>query len=399
MKIVVQKFGGTSLSTKERRKLVINKIIECKKSGNLPVVVVSAMGRKGDPYATDTLLSLINKDFQHNNKRATDLLISCGEIISSVVLASELSGVGYEACPMTGGQAGIITNTDFSQAEVIKVNTNRILEVLNSSAIPIITGFQGLSEEGDITTLGRGGSDVSAVIIGGYLAAEEVEIYTDVNGIMTADPKIVNNASLISEISYSEVFQLADQGAKVIHPKAIEAAMKYNVKLSIKNTLNNCEGTSITNNAQCKSSSKIITGITYMNDRVQLKIPYEINAENPEYDNILDILGQNNISIDLINVFPNEKIFTIDDQDKYLVYDLLNNINIKYNKVEKCSKIAVVGSGMKGVPGVMARILSTLRREKIQVLQTADSHMTIWCLVNSCNTEKAIIALHNEFHL
>ena len=136
-----------------------------------------------------------------------------------------------------------------------------------------------------------------------------------------------------------------------------------------------------------------------MNDRVQLKIPYEINAENPEYDNILDILGQNNISIDLINVFPNEKIFTIDDQDKYLVYDLLNNINIKYNKVEKCSKIAVVGSGMKGVPGVMARILSTLRREKIQVLQTADSHMTIWCLVNSCNTEKAIIALHNEFHL
>lgn len=399
MKIVVQKFGGTSLSSKERRKLVINKIIECKESGKLPVVVVSAMGRKGEAYATDTLLSLISRDFQNKNKRATDLLISCGEIISSVVLASELYEAGYKAFPMTGGQAGINTNMDFSQAEVLKVNTDSILEALNSSFIPIITGFQGISEEGDITTLGRGGSDVSAVIIGGSLAAEEVEIYTDVNGIMTADPKIVNNASLISEISYSEVFQLADQGAKVIHPKAIEAAMKYNVKLSIKNTLNNCEGTSITNSVHSNTGSKIITGITYMNDRVQIRIPYESNLENPQYDDILDILGKNNISIDLINVFPNEKVFTIDDQDKKFVYDLLNKIKIQYSKEEECSKIAVVGSGMKGVPGVMARILSTLRREKIQVLQTADSHMTIWCLVNSCNTEKAIIALHNEFNL
>ncbi|SCN21896.1 Aspartokinase [Clostridium sp. N3C] len=399
MNIVVQKFGGTSLSTKERRQLVINKIIECKKNGKLPVVVVSAMGRKGDTYATDTLLSLIDKDFQNNNKRASDLLISCGEIISSVVLASDLYEAGLEAIPMTGGQAGIITNNDYSQAEVIKVNTDGILGLLKSSVIPIITGFQGITEDGDITTLGRGGSDLSAVIIGGALGAEEVEIYTDVNGIMTADPKIVNNASLISEISYNEVFQLADQGAKVIHPKAIEAAMKYNVKLSIKNTLNNCEGTSITKSVDYKGEKKIITGITYMNDRVQIRIPYESNSENAEYDNILDILGQNNISIDLINVFPKEKVFTIDDKDKNFVYDLLNKLNIKYSKEEQCSKIAVVGSGMKGVPGVMARILSTLKREKIQVLQTADSHMTIWCLVNSCNTEKAIIALHNEFNL
>ncbi|NLZ48212.1 MAG: aspartate kinase [Clostridiales bacterium] len=399
MNIVVQKFGGTSLSTKERRQLVINKIIECKKNGKLPVVVVSAMGRKGDTYATDTLLSLIDKDFQNNNKRASDLLISCGEIISSVVLASDMYEAGLEAIPMTGGQAGIITNNDYSQAEVIKVNTDGILGLLKSSVIPIITGFQGITEDGDITTLGRGGSDLSAVIIGGALGAEEVEIYTDVNGIMTADPKIVNNASLISEISYNEVFQLADQGAKVIHPKAIEAAMKYNVKLSIKNTLNNCEGTSITKSVDYKGEKKIITGITYMNDRVQIRIPYESNSENAEYDNILDILGQNNISIDLINVFPKEKVFTIDDKDKNFVYDLLNKLNIKYSKEEQCSKIAVVGSGMKGVPGVMARILSTLKREKIQVLQTADSHMTIWCLVNSCNTEKAIIALHNEFNL
>ena len=399
MKIIVQKFGGTSVSTAERRLMAINKIKDCVKSGYKPVIVVSAMGRKGEPYATDTLLSLIKDEFKKNNKLAADLLMSCGEIISSVVFASELDAEGYKAVPMTGGQAGIITNENFGEAEVLKVNTSRILEIINSSAIPIITGFQGVSENGYFTTLGRGGSDVSAAIIGGALGAEEVEIYTDVDGIMTADPRIVSEASLIREISYNEVFQLADQGAKVIHPRAVEAAMRYNVKLSIKNTLNDCEGTVITSSVSNREESKIITGITHMSDRVQIRILIERNKGNQNYDDILDILGRNNISIDLINVFPNEKIFTIDDADKAFVYNLLNTLKLDYNKEEGCSKIAVVGSGMKGVPGVMARILKRLRNESVEILQTADSHMTIWCLVKSCNTEKAIVSLHREFQL
>ncbi|WP_139904575.1 aspartate kinase [Clostridium thermarum] len=399
MKIIVQKFGGTSVSTKERRQSAINKVVDCVKKGYKPVVVVSAMGRMNDPYATDTLLSLVKKDFLDNNKMASDLLMSCGEIISSVVFTADLYEAGYTATPLTGGQAGLITNDKYGEAEVIKVNTTKILEVLDSSSIPVIAGFQGISESGYITTLGRGGSDVSAAIIGGALGAEEVEIYTDVDGIMTADPRIVNNASLIKEISYNEVFQLAEQGAKVIHPRAVEAAMKYNIKLAIKNTLNDCEGTVITSAVTHGEEGKVITGITHMSHRVQVKINYEDNKNNGSYDDILDILGRNNISIDLINVFPHEKIFTIDDKDKEFVYNLMESMNLIYNKQEECSKIAVVGIGMKGVPGVMARILKRLRNEGIEVLQTADSHMTIWCLVKSSKTQQAIVALHKEFDL
>lgn len=398
MKIIVQKFGGTSVCTKERRNLAIKKVIECIQKGYKPVVVVSAMGRKGEPYATDSLLSLVDEDFKKNNRQGTDLLMSCGEIISSVIFSSELSKLGYKSVPLIGGQAGLITNEDFGNAEVIKADTSRIMELLKSSFIPVITGFQGISENGYITTLGRGGSDTSAAIIGGALGADEVEIYTDVDGIMTADPRIVSNASLIRRISYNEIFQLADQGAKVIHPRAVEAAMKYNVKLSIKNTLNDHEGTQITNSI-FTDANKIVTGITFMSERVQIKIIYEKNKENQNYDNILDLLGENNISIDLINVFPHEKIFTIDDKDKDSVYSLLQKFKLNFSTEEECSKIAIIGSGMKGVPGVMARILKRLRIEEIDVLQTADSHMTIWCLVKSTNTEKAILSLHEEFGL
>ncbi|MDP4087810.1 MAG: aspartate kinase, partial [Bacillota bacterium] len=380
MKIVVQKFGGTSVSTKERRQLAIKKVLECIQKGYKPVVVVSAMGRNGDPYATDSLLSLLDDDFRRSNKQGTDLLMSCGEIISSVIFSADLNKIGYKAVPLIGGQAGLITNEDFGNAEVIKVNTGKVMELLNSSVIPVIAGFQGTSENGYITTLGRGGSDTSAAIIGGALGAEEVEIYTDVDGIMTADPRIVNNASLIRQISYNEVFQLADQGAKVIHPRAIEAAMRYNVKLSIKNTLNNHEGTLITSSI-LSDVNRIVTGITHMSDRVQIKILYEVNKDNGNYDDVLDILGDNKISIDLINVFPHEKIFTVDDRDKNIVYSLLEKLSLSFIMEEDCSKIAIIGSGMKGVPGVMARILKRLRKEGIDVLQTADSHMTIWCLV------------------
>lgn len=398
MKILVQKFGGTSVSTKERRQLAIKKVLESIQNGYKPVVVVSAMGRKGEPYATDSLLSLLDEDFKKCNKQGLDLLMSCGEIISSVVFCSDLNKIGYNAVPLMGGQAGLITNEDFGNAEVIRVDTTRIMELLNSSVIPVVTGFQGISENGLITTLGRGGSDTSAAIIGGALGADEVEIYTDVDGIMTADPRIVNNASLIRHISYSEVFQLADQGAKVIHPRAVEAAMRYNVKLSIKNTLSDNEGTLISN-CIFNDSNKIITGITHMSDRVQIKVIFDKNKNNENYEDLLDILGGNNISIDLINVFPHEKIFTVDDKDKYIVYSLLEKLGLTFSTEENCSKIAIIGSGMKGVPGVMARILKRLRREGIDVLQTADSHMTIWCLVKSVNTEKAILSLHDEFGL
>jgi len=398
MKILVQKFGGTSVSTHERRLLVINKVMSAINSGFCPVVVVSAMGRKGEPYATDSLLSLLSEEFKSVNHLATDLLMSCGEIISTVVMCDEMQKHSINAIPLTGGQAGIITDNNYNNASIITVNTKNILDLLSQNKVPIVAGFQGISEDGFITTIGRGGSDVTGALIGVALNAEGIEIYKDVDGIMTADPRIVNKASLIKQISYNEVFQFADQGAKVIHPRAVEIAMKGNIPLIIKNTLSECDGTIIGMEGY-NTSSNLITGITHMSSRVQIKVLLEDNKNNLNYEDLLDILANNLISIDLINIFPNEKIFTIDSKDLNTLNSIMASLDLKYVIIENCSKIAIIGSRIRGIPGVMARILKTLAKEKIEVLQTADSHTTIWCLVESKYTEKAINALHNEFKL
>ena len=398
MKFLVQKFGGTSVSTESRRKFVVEKVKAAIDEGFSPVVIVSAMGRKGEPYATDTLLSLLDDKFKEENKQASDLLMSCGEIISAVVMSNELNKIGLNAMPLTGGQAGIITNDEFTNATSMKVDTKMLSDIISKGYIPVITGFQGMTEEGFITTLGRGGSDTSASLIGVALNATEIQIYTDVDGIMTADPRIVEDASLIDVISYSEVFQLADQGAKVIHPKAVEIAMRGNVPLVIKNTMNNCSGTLI-NSIGESNNTRIITGITYLNNRIQVSIKLEDNLGNPHYKELLDIVANNDISLDLINIFPKEKIFTIDSNKKNMLETIFKNINIKYTLIENCSKISVIGSRMAGIPGVMAKIIKALSDSNIDVLQTADSHSTIWCLIESDKVSEATNILHKTFQL
>lgn len=398
MKIVVQKFGGTSVSTDENRKRVVEKVKNAIKEGHSPVVVVSAMGRKGEPYATDTLLSLIDDKFKKSNKLAQDLLMCCGETISSVVMSDYLYDAGIDAMPLTGGQAGIITDSNFTDASCIDVKPNKILELISQGRVPVITGFQGMSESGYLTTLGRGGSDTSASILGVALKAEAVEIYTDVDGIMTADPRVVENANLIDVISYYEVFQLADKGATVIHPKAVEIAMEGNIPILIKNTMNDSKGTLI-NNFGDKQNERMMTGITSQKNRVQVSIRACDNEGNTKYKNVLDLVAANKISLDLINIFPTEQIFTINQNDKEVLLSVLNNAKLKYNIIENCSKVAVIGSKMKGIPGVMAKIIKALSDNSIEVLQTADSHMTIWCLVHSKNEKEAINVLHKTFNL
>lgn len=393
MKIIVQKFGGTSVATQQRRELVADRIIETIDRGYKPVVVVSAIGRKGDPYATDTLLSLINNGNCSISRREVDLLLSCGEIISAVVMAETMEKKGYKVRVLTGGQAGIITNNEYGNAEVLKVDTKNIMDLLYAGITPIVTGFQGMTKEGDFTTLGRGASDLTASILGEALKAECIEIYTDVDGIMTADPRIVPDAKVINRISYNEVFQLADQGAKVIHPRAVEYAMKGNIPLYIKNTLSNAPGTIISSSRESKN--KIITGITHLSNRSQISVLFD-NEDNNE---IFDMLADNKISIDLINVFPTYKVFTVDTKDVPRVEDILNGLDLKYKIINNCSKIAVIGNGMKGVPGVMAKILRALNQNGIKILQTADSHSTIWCLVKEEDTFKAINVLHKAFEL
>lgn len=393
MKTIIQKFGGTSVATQQRREMVADKIIDAINKGYSPVVVVSAIGRKGDPYATDTLLSLINNSKSHVSKREMDLLMSCGEIISAVVIGETLEKRNFKVSVLTGGQAGIITNNNYSNADIIEVHTQKILDLLKEGIIPIVAGFQGVTKDGDVTTIGRGGSDVTGSVLGEALKADFIEIYTDVDGIMTADPRIVPDAKVLDRISYNEVFQFADQGAKVIHPRAVEYAMRGNVPLIIKNTMTNSPGTIIT--SEMDNENRIVTGITHMPNRTQLSV----TVDRKEGNDLFIKLAENGLSIDLINVFPKYKVFTIDGKEVTKAENILKELNIDYSLISNCSKIAVIGSGMRGIPGVMAKILMTLDQNHIEVLQTADSHTTIWCLVNEEDTIKAINALHRAFEM
>ena len=270
--------------------------------------------------------------------------------------------------------------------------------MVREGKVPVVTGFQGITKDGYFTTLGRGGSDTTACILGNAVKAKEIEIYTDVDGIMTADPRIVEDASLIDEITYNEVFQLADQGAKVIHPKAVDLAKKGNIPLFIKNTLSESKGTLISNDIMC-NERRYITGITYLNNRIQVRIRLSENSNIKAYQSLLSILAKNHISLDLINIFPAHQFFTVDKSEKENVSSILDLVGIKYSIIEECSTIAIVGAGMTGVPGIMARIINVLQNNNIEVLQTADSNMTIWCLIYTKDIEIAINLLHEEFGL
>lgn len=398
MNIIIQKFGGTSVSTKDKKNQVVAKVKKAIEKGYNPVIVVSAMGRLGEPYATDTLLSLIDDDYKKNNLQGTDLIMCCGEIISTVIMSNELINSGIKSIPLTGGQAGIVTDNSFSEASIKYIKKEIILDYIEKGIVPVVSGFQGISEEGYLTTLGRGGSDTSACILGSALKAKLIEIYTDVDGMMTADPRIVNKATLIDNISYKEVFQLANQGAKVIHPRAVSFAKEANIPIYVKNTMTNAIGTLIDNIEDVKKD-KVITGITHLSNRTQIIVRYEENHKNKNYRTLLDKIAKSKISLDLINIFPTEQIFTIDSNNNIKVLSLLKELNINYKIKESCSKIAMIGIGMMGVPGIMAKIINTLSSEKIEILQTADSNMTIWCLIEDKNTNKAMNMLHEAFKL
>lgn len=234
MKTIVLKFGGTILgdmTLRERAGQIVQKYYM---DGYCPIVVVSAMGRLGDPYSTDTLLKLVTEIHPKINLRELDMLLSCGEVISSVIFHATLSNYGLSSIALTGAQAGIITDRNFGKANVLRINVDNILKSINNKMIPIISGFQGITEEGDITTLGRGTSDYTACLLGSKLGSEQIVIYKDVDGLMSADPKIVTSAKTIEHINYEDVFQMAEFGAKVIHPLAVETAMKAGIPLLIK---------------------------------------------------------------------------------------------------------------------------------------------------------------------
>ena len=404
MKFLIQKFGGTSLVTQESRDHVAHRIITAADEGYVPVVVVSAMGRVGEPYATDTLINFalaINRDLP---AREMDLLMSCGEVISGVAMINTLQRMGRQAVLLTGAQAGIITDSNHSDARIIRVDPKNIITQAEQGKIVVVTGFQGISENGEVTTLGRGGSDTTASALGVALNADCIDIYTDVEGVMTADPRIVEDARILDTVTYNEICQLAHEGAKVIHPRAVEIAMQSNIPLRVRSTFSETTGTLVTSHHGVYGTiditrDRLACGVTHVAGVTQLKILVkDINVEHPAL-RIFRSLALADISIDFINVSPELIMITVKDELAKKALDVLENLGITPQVRSNCAKVSTVGAGITGVPGVMARIVQALTEEGVEILQSSDSHTTIWVLVERDDMKKAIRALHRKFAL
>ena len=406
MGITVQKFGGSSLANREQRDRVCHLVKQTLALGSSVVIVVSAMGRRQDPYATDTLIQLVKDVNPHATAREMDIIMSCGEIISGVVLAAQLTSSGIPARFLTGEQAGIVTDGVFNNAHIQYINPRNIIACLEEGLVPVVAGFQGKAENGEWTTLGRGGSDTTASALGVALHAEVIEIFTDVEGIMTADPRIVDNARLLDAITYNEICQLARDGAKVIHPRAVEIAMQSGVPLRVRSTFSDSAGTLITNQNHGLQESvriirdRLIAGITYTSNIAQIKINISSLKDKKRIElKVFQTLAEQGISIDFISVQPDLIMFTIPTDDSAHTINVLKNIGLDPALEMRCAKVAVVGAAMTGIPGVMARVVEALTDNNIPILQSGDSYTNIWCLVKSEHMEKAVKALHDKFEL
>lgn len=404
MKIIVQKFGGTSVSTAERRQQVLDKIVKAKHSGYTPVVVVSAMGRNGDPYATDTLINLVRNVNRDVAMRELDMLMCCGELISGVIMTSTLQGAGLDAVMLSGGQAGILTDGNFGNARILKIDPGRILEYAQMGKTVVVAGFQGMTADGEPTTLGRGGSDTTASAIGVALNAEFIEIYTDVEGVMTADPRIVNDAQILDVVSYNEVCHLAHQGAKVIHPRAVEIAMQKNIPLVVRSTFSDAPGTLITNVTEELDGGNIsdrpVVGVTQVPGIAQFKVSTHKYQDRPDRSlQVFKAMADAGISIDLINVHPMWVFFTVKEEVLEKTKAVLEQLGYEAEITNDCVKVSIVGGGIHELPGVMARVVEALTNVKVPILQTVDSHNTISCLIPKTNMHDAVKALHEQFSL
>lgn len=398
MKILVQKFGGTSVATREARNAALDHITRAITEGYRVVVVVSAMGRFGEPYATDTLLNIFDTS-SSVDRRDLDILMSCGEAISSVVFASELRARGHKVTVLNGAQAGIQTNQDFGNARILDIDPTRIIEALTNENIVVVMGFQGSTQEGDITTLGRGGSDTTATALGVALGAEFVDIFTDVEGIMTADPRIVEDARRLHRVTYSEICNLAYQGAKVIHPRAVEIAMQKGIPIRVRSTHSTDEGTLVTSSVTLLESTTLhdrpVTGVTQTANVTQFRVTGDFKTSR----DVFASMAEHGISVDFISVTPSETMYTVAAMDCERATAILEQLGLSVMTVPNCAKVSVVGAGIAGVPGIMAKIVQALYASGIEVLQSADSHTTIWCLVRRSDMENAVRALHQAFGL
>ena len=404
MRVVVQKFGGSSLATPEMRSEALQRVNEAVESGLHPVVVVSAMGREGDPYATDTLLNLIYGTHPNADDSNVDLLLSCGEIISASVFAEGLRSMGLPATALTGWQCGITTDDVHLGARVTGVESERLWELIGAGTIPVVAGFQGVTETGKVTTLGRGGSDTTAAVLGVVLKAERVEIFTDVDGIKTADPRLIPDAPTLKVMSYREVVEMGHMGAKVLHPRAAEITMEEGIPLQIRSVVHSKGGTMVgrgkTKFGGEKVADRVVTGIANLGKRAQVKIEGAEDFHSSGLaTKVFQLLADAGVSVDLIYLSPDLIAFIIDQAKVETARRVLTPLGLSVKIELGFAKVSVVGAGMHGVPGVMARVVNCLEAEGIPIYQTTDSHANISCLVLEEHVPRAVQALYRGFQL
>lgn len=359
------------------------------------------MGRKGAPYATDTLLGLL--DGLPADARERDLLASTGELISAVVVAHELRDAGVPARAMSGAEAGICTDGMFENAGITHIYPQRIFDACSHGEVPVVAGFQGVAEDGSLTTLGRGGSDTSACALGVALGAESVEIYTDVDGIMTADPRVCTDAAVLQTITADELFQMARSGSRVVHTPAAELALHSGIAVRVRNTYTDHPGTLVADIAGYRTASAVATAVSHTTGVVRIRVQLPAGEGTDEHmaaqARIYRAMADAGVSLDMFTPGGETLQFTVGSQDLERAREVLRGLGLACVVRDGLAKVTLVGSGMHGVPGVMARVAEALAGVGAHVLQTADSHTTISVLVPVEEHQIAVQALHHAFGL
>lgn len=400
--VIVQKFGGTSVADVERIQNVAKRVVRTKNDGYNVVVIVSALGD-----TTDKLIALANLITDQPPERELDMLVSTGEQVSCALLAMAIDKLGKDAISFTGTQVGIITDDSFTKARIIDINAKRIEEALNKGKIVIVAGFQGVSLNQDITTLGRGGSNLTAVAIAKVLGAETCEMYTDVEGIFTADPRVVSNARKIDTISYEEMFELASLGAQVLQPRSIEFAMKFGVPIHVRSSFSNKKGTIISKEVRAMENI-VVSGVALNKNEAKVTI-CDVPDKPGIAAKIFKDIAKQNINVDMIvqNVSRTRATdisFTVPGSDLNKTIKAAKEISkrvgagdITFDK--EIAKVSIVGIGMRSHSGVAANMFEALADKGINIEMISTSEIKISCVVKKENGEAAVRAIHEKFGL
>jgi aspartate kinase len=402
--LIVQKYGGTSVGTIERIKAVAERVVRTARARNKVVVVVSAMSGE-----TDKLIGLAHQISPSPNEREMDMLLSSGERITSALTAIAVEALGIGAKAMTGRQAGIITDRVHTKARIERISGDRILKALDDGYVVVISGFQGVTEgETDVTTLGRGGSDLSAVAVAAAVRADLCEIYTDVDGVYTTDPNIVPAARKLEKISYEEMLELASLGAKVLQSRSVEFAMKYNVPVVVRSSFNDNPGTLVVQEDK-DMENVVVSGVAY--DKNQTKITLVNVPDRPGIAAMLfDAIAAANVVVDMIvqNVSIDGKLadisFTVPktdvDRAMEVTQKIANDLGAaRVDKRDDISKVSIVGVGMRTHSGVAAKMFQTLAQHNINIMMISTSEIKVSCVIDLKFTELALRVLHEAFGL